>query len=144
MILLLPAIACFADDDTKKTDREREMKRLAGSWEVSSMLENGKHNPDLKTEKLVMTFRGSKFVLKQGAKLLAEGDYALDPDKTPKTLDTTATNTEIKGKTYRCIYELTGDQLKMCWSQPGQERPKEFMSKPGSGHNFAIYKRVKE
>ena len=39
------------------------------------------------------------------------------------------------------IYELTGDTLKLCWNEPGMDRPMAFDEKASSG--LAVLKRKK-
>ena len=51
---------------------------------------------------------------------------------------------EYKGKTALGIYELEGDTLKLCYSQPGKDRPKEFTAAKGSGQAMSVWKRDKK
>jgi uncharacterized protein (TIGR03067 family) len=54
-----------------------------------------------------------------------------DPSKQPGTLDLTFTQGEAKGQTATCIYEVTGDTLRMAWSRPGKPPPTEFANRAG-------------
>ena len=49
-----------------------------------------------------------------------------------------------KGKTLVGIYEVKGDELKVCHGDPGADRPKEIASKEGSGLSLITLKRVKK
>ncbi len=70
-----------------------------------------------------------------------KGTFKLDPSKKPKAMDLTL---EKKGKkeTALFIYELDGDNLKLCWRKPGGKRPTHFTSKDTGG--LMILKRNKK
>ena len=60
-------------------------------------------------------------------------------------MDITITEGDAKGQLQLAIYELDGDTMKICANTPGdKERPKEFTSKPGSGHINIVLKREKK
>jgi hypothetical protein len=40
------------------------------------------------------------------------------------------------------IYELSGDELKICLADPGADRPKEFASAKGSKATYMVLKRT--
>jgi uncharacterized protein (TIGR03067 family) len=67
----------------------------------------------------------------------------LDPDKTPKTIDLTLTGGSNKGKTLAGIYQLDGDNLKVCLFGVGKDRPKEFDTKKGTDGMLLVLKRKK-
>jgi hypothetical protein len=48
-----------------------------------------------------------------------------------------------KGNTSYGIYELAGDDWKLCLTIAGKKRPTEFAAKPKSGHGFEVLKREK-
>src|SRR5262249_3394473 len=41
-------------------------------------------------------------------------------------------------------YELDGDTYKVCYAVPGKARPKEFVSRPGTGISLEVYKRTED
>jgi hypothetical protein len=82
--------------------------------------------------------------VKRGDEIIAAGTSKLDPSKNPKALDSTYTEGPDKGKTFKGIYQLDGDTMKFCRpGSPGDERPTEFKSTPGSGAFVSMYKRAK-
>lgn len=56
-----------------------------------------------------------------------------------KFIDISPTAGPDRGKTYRGIYELNDNELKVCTASPGKERPNDFTSKTGSSHQLFIW-----
>ena len=52
-------------------------------------------------------------------------------------------NGRFKGKTLKGIYRLEGDKLTISFGGPGEDRPKAFVSKPGTEYTVAIHKKLK-
>ena len=67
-----------------------------------------------------------------------KGTFSIDPSKKPKTIDVKFREGPEKGNTSLGIYELDGDDLKLCLSVTTKERPTEFSAKPKSGHGFEV------
>src|SRR5438067_9143349 len=58
--------------------------------------------------------------------------YKLGADKNLGTFDITNLKGPAQGKTMKGVYELKGDELKVCMPRtPESERPREFTSKDG-------------
>lgn len=72
-----------------------------------------------------------------------EGTVKRDPDKSPKTMDITGTKGPNEGKTFLCIYELKGDDLRVCYDLSGKSRPTEFATKPDTQLFLVKYRRAK-
>jgi RNA polymerase sigma factor (sigma-70 family) len=126
-----------AQQPAAKTDKDA----LQGEWKVVGTLAIGqapKQGNDVKGRSVV--FKGDKVVM-QG-----EGQFMLDPSKTPKELDIIPTEGPAgeKGKKFRAIYELKGDDLKISFNGPDQPRPKNFdePGRPGAANMGMILKRA--
>jgi uncharacterized protein (TIGR03067 family) len=120
-----------------------ELARLQGSWQYESLEENGekKAAADLKGRSILIG--ADAFLIRRDNKLLQLGQLKLDPTRMPKTVNAIVKQGENKGEIMLGIYELDGDTLKMCFDVQGQERPKEFKTKPDSNLMLAVCKRVK-
>ena len=103
-------VAADAPDDAVK----KEKQKLEGTWIVQTAKASGSGSAskveDLKGAKMV--FAGDKF------KIVADGkeeevSYTIDPTKSPKELDVVAGKGDKKIIS-RGIYELNGDELKLC------------------------------
>jgi uncharacterized protein (TIGR03067 family) len=58
-------------------------------------------------------------------------------------MDITSTEGANKGKTFLAIYELNGDNLRICYNLTGKVRPTEFKTQKGEPLFMATYKRAK-
>ena len=126
-------------DDPVKNDRAR----LQGTWSIVSLEVNGKAEDVSKLQEARLRIEGERYSFKLGDMRL-EMTHKVDPGKKPKPLDLTVTEGPTKGKTYRAIYELTQDTLKICRHvEPDKERPTAFASRPDSGLMVIVWKRAK-
>jgi uncharacterized protein (TIGR03067 family) len=131
--LLIAAEAPNADQPKKELDK------LQGTWTVISAERAGEKVPEERTKSWKLVIKGDKYSFEPGDQSI-EGTYKVDPSKTPKAIDATRSNGQDKGKTLYGIYALSGDELKMCFSEPGkEERPKEFSTTAASGAGHALY-----
>jgi len=139
-LLLPPAAPLFADDPPKTQD-----KQLDGDWEWASAVENGKKAPTPPDNPL-LSFKGDTLTTKivnvetAGVK----SSVKVDASKTPKAIDLTPLDGPDKGKTSLGIYEIKGDELRLCTAEAGKDRPTEFSAKEGSGQILTVLKRVKK
>lgn len=126
------------DNDAIKKDR----KKMEGTWRVISYQKDGKKTPAEQLEKTRSIFNadGTAMVQREG-KTIAQGNIKIDPSKKPKQSEAIYTEGELKGKTVLGIYDIDGDNMKICFSLPGKDRPTEFSSKPDSGQVLITYKR---
>jgi uncharacterized protein (TIGR03067 family) len=120
----------------EKTDKGG--KSLEGTWLIVSVTQDGKADDKAKDHKVV--FEGNKMTV-DTEKGQHKGTFSLDPKK--KTIDIMPSEGNNKGKTFKGIYELKGNDLKLCFTRPDNERPKEFKSEAGSGCVLAVLKRAK-
>lgn len=131
-------LSAGGDDEAVKKDR----KQMAGTWRVISYEREGKKTSAEQLEKTrsIISADGKAMVQREG-KTIARGSIKIDPTKKPKQSEATYTEGELKGKTVQGIYEVDGDDMRICFSLPGKDRPTEFSSKPDSGHVLITYKR---
>jgi uncharacterized protein (TIGR03067 family) len=118
--------AADKDDAAKK-----EMKKLEGTWKVVKEELNGSDLPLSEDKPTLLILKGDRFTLKIGDTVEAAGTGVVDATKKPRTVDLTLSEGSEKGQTMKAIYELKGDELRVCIAPPGKERPTEFSSKDG-------------
>ena len=122
-------------------DKKKDEEKLQGTWIVVSGERDGMKLPDDKIKDL-------KVVIKDDT--LTVGDekttFKLDAKKKPKTIDLVPIKKDgTKEDMVPGIYEIDGDDLKMCWAKGGKEadRPTEFATKKDSRNVLFILKREK-
>jgi uncharacterized protein (TIGR03067 family) len=117
-------------------------RELSGTWQAISYALDGTKasDEDMKRIKLVIDADGHATALREGKVFIAAATD-IDPTKTPITIDFSYTEGDIKGKTALGIYKIENDLLTICRTSPGDARPTEFTSKPGSGHTLMTYRR---
>jgi uncharacterized protein (TIGR03067 family) len=137
------AILALVILQTGKCDDPKDSERVDGTWLGSKAELSGKPFPEELTRTIRITVeKGTYKVAHSG--IVEEGTFKLDSSTRPKSLDMTGTNGQNKGKQLLAIYELDGDNLKVCYDLTGKNRPKEFKTTEGSQQYLVIYKREKQ
>ncbi len=121
----------------------QEPKKLDGDWVVTSVVRNRNDLPAERLKDLRASFQSGKFSFQQGDQVLSKGTFQLDPDKAPKRIDLTWTDSDGKPQTTHAVYELSEDRLKICGAKPGAERPSEFGAADANGHTLTSFRRAK-
>jgi RNA polymerase sigma-70 factor (ECF subfamily) len=121
-------------------DGRSDKDKLQGTWGVVAATIRGVDDgPEIEAMKkdFELDFRGDKVTIK------LEADYKLDPTTSPKQIDLFPSYGPAKeqNQVIHGIYELTGDELKLCISGPGEERPTKFASEKGSKVMLLMLKR---
>jgi uncharacterized protein (TIGR03067 family) len=136
--VVLFAFACTAaaqQPNLKKSDLEL----IRGSWWIIGLESGGKQQSDKAFKG--NTFSFSKVKMVDTASLAERGyppvefTFALDPTRTPKTIDLTT-----RGNTAHGIYKLDSDDLTICMSLGGS-RPTEFTTRAGGDTETFTLKR---
>lgn len=146
-LILLVAVALSVAADRRKEAAD-EAKKFIGTWTLVSAEFGGATMPAEETKMIRLVFSsGKRYTYKKGS-TSHKGTFEPDPTVSPSALDIRANDTiskelKDKGKTYRCIYELEGDTLKIRLALPGEDRPREFASTPGNRQCLQVWKRVK-
>jgi len=124
LALTLPALGSLGAQPGKE-----DAKKIQGVWVMTAFEKDGNKVP-----------APAEFKLKIGADKIEPvgqddpADYKLGVAKGLGTIDIVGSKGAEKGKTVKGIYELKGDELKICMpSGPEGERPTEFTSKNGAG-----------
>ncbi|MBA4064460.1 MAG: hypothetical protein C0501_12250 [Isosphaera sp.] len=135
--VLLLALGPAAGADEPATD----LKGLQGTWAVASAQEGGKEQAAEQSKRLSIVIDRDVFSFRfEGQPKALDMKLTVDPAARPKALDLASTVRE--GQVARGIYELAGDELKVCWSRNGKARPDGFATRPGDDRMFLTLKRV--
>jgi uncharacterized protein (TIGR03067 family) len=140
----LAAAALLAAD--KDDEAKKELKKFEGTWVMVSGERDGEKIADEHVQKSKITWKGgeAEVLTPHQSKDVIKGTVTIDPTKKPKEMDWKRSTGPDAGKTMRAIYEFMGDdQYRVCFAPGDKDRPKEFSTKPGSGHTLHVWKRVK-
>ena len=113
------------------TDAKKDLEKIAGTWSVSGLTYNGKeHNL-----KFNFVFKGNEGIIENNDRVKSE--YAriklkLDPSAKPAAVDITIVAGSQTDAAMEGIYELKGDELRICAKVFGKDRPTEFAAPDGS------------
>jgi uncharacterized protein (TIGR03067 family) len=139
LMLLAVGLLIAADD---KDAAKQDLDKLQGEWTLESGERDGQAIPEEFVKSLKRVIKDNTSVVSRDGEALSKSTFKLDPTKKPKAIDITLE--QEKDKPILGIYELDGDTFKICYGQPGGERPKEFSAKAGSGNTNSGWKRAKK
>src|SRR5262249_22288417 len=125
-----------------KTAASKDQEALQGRWRLVAADEEGRGDKKDNLKEIVLEIKDHSFTLLRpvGAKL--EAMMVPDPTRTPKSLDLKIAGGPSAGKTLEAIYEISGDQLKLCWNEQTLARPGVFKSAKG-GPSVLTFQREK-
>src|SRR5439155_25095046 len=127
---------------TVRADEKEELKKLQGTWQMTSAELGGRKWPDELVKVTKMALVDEKYTVTVGEQP-DKGTFKLDPNAKPAAMDIIGTDGPNKGKTFPAIYELSGDMLKVCYALEGKDRPTKFETKMGTALFLVTYKRSK-
>lgn len=123
----------------------RDYDLLTGTWQLTRGVDNGKPVPASVARNTILitdhnTFR---FPKASGIGKHPAGHFAIDPNTTPKQVDSIAEGGPNAGQLTRGIYEIIdATHKRACWGPPGGPRPTEFTSLPGSRQILQYWKKI--
>jgi uncharacterized protein (TIGR03067 family) len=142
-LAVLAVAVLIAADDRKEDAIKADKEKLQGTWRHVSVIGNGEKLPEDFVKRRRIIIKDDKITEKEGEKTINEVAFKLDATKKPRVIDADPPGESGKDKTSLGIYSLEGDTLKFCFTDPGQERPTDFTSNPGSGRTLIVFKREK-
>jgi uncharacterized protein (TIGR03067 family) len=123
IVATLTLAAALGDDNQPN----KEAQKIQGSWKLVKFdTPPERRPPEEFVAKARLVFNNKRLITRIGTDVVDETTFTIDATKTPKWLDTVSTVGRLKGKVAKGIYELNGDDLKICIGPPGQQRPTEF------------------
>ena len=140
VILTVFASPAGADDASDK-----ESKLLDGTWKFVSLTVDGDKAPSEFVEQGRWSFRGNEITIPGPAG--GKSSFKLDPGRTPKTIEMTATEGPGKGKTALGIYKIEENRLTICFNggkadEPSVVPPEAFSGEKGK--SLLVLERIKK
>ena len=138
-----PLAATKAEDPPSRKLAQEDLKKLQGTWECVSMEREGDPIPAEQLKGTKVVYEDDLATLYRDGEVFRRGLITLDTAKTPRRVNTWDLNGPYADQTVPGIYEIDGDTLKLCFSRPNVDRPKEFTTKKEPGYLMVVYKRKK-
>jgi uncharacterized protein (TIGR03067 family) len=141
IVAVLAVGLLIAADESKKDDKEKDAKKIVGTWSAVSVERNGQKEPDEQAKGITVTFTADGKVTVKTPDKETKGSYKLDAGKKVREITLEASGE----KTLYGIYKLDGDNLTICAiDTSADERPTEFATKEGSKARLVVLKREKK
>jgi uncharacterized protein (TIGR03067 family) len=115
---------------------------LEGEWRMLAGTMNGDAMAESMVKWVKRVTRGTVTAVYAGPQVMMKAEFTSDPSQSPKTIDYLNIAGTHKGKQQLGIYELKGNELKVCIAAPGAPRPAKFESTPGDGSTVTVWERV--
>jgi uncharacterized protein (TIGR03067 family) len=147
------AMTTLAMADPPAATPASDLDRVQGYWKpLQCELEGkGQMPPDLMKQVTVVFDKSEYHLYFKDSKLdksgkpiifrLALANVALDETTSPKTITFEFAEGPLKGKKSHGIYEVAGNQLKMCYGPVEKAKPAKFESPAGSGYFLETWAR---
>jgi uncharacterized protein (TIGR03067 family) len=137
-------IAALLAAEPSNTEAKKTMRELEGVWNCESATINGRKLDEATVKSLKLTLKGEQYKTERGDEVLFDSTYSLDTKADPKRIEMVGTEGDLKGKPALGIYKLDKDRLTMCYTMPGQDRPKDFKSEEKSEAYLLIWHRAEK
>ena len=124
-----------------RRENRPDSERLMGKWTLVSAVHNGEELPSDQARDLRLELTDKLFRSNLPSRLFGEATYTLDPSQEPRWMDVISPG-DFGEHVCRGIYRIEGEQLTLCHSWPGDERPTRFESRPGSNTNLTRWRRA--
>jgi uncharacterized protein (TIGR03067 family) len=109
---------------------------LTGRWEMIKAELAGENAPDMLALRVVLELTSVTYAVSFAGQVADRGTYVLENEK----LVLTGTEGPNQGRIIPCILQHRGELLRVCYGLDGIA-PTEFVTKPGTQHYLATYRR---
>jgi uncharacterized protein (TIGR03067 family) len=133
LIALVASIADRAPADAVQND----FVRMQGPWTLYYMEQDG--SSFLPGGSVQMIVQGNQFLVAPGTPAATLGQFAQYEMIWPRQINYMPLTGPMAGQVYLGIYDVVGSVQRVCFAQPGQPRPADFNTFPGSGRILNIW-----
>jgi uncharacterized protein (TIGR03067 family) len=117
-----------------------ELKKLQGAWQMASMENQGTSVPHEDIQNITVAIKGSSYEV-LGIDGSHSGTFTIDDSKRPKEMDIKSEAGSDSGEILKAIYELDGDNFRVCYARGDAPRPKDFSAPENSRQLLITYQR---
>jgi uncharacterized protein (TIGR03067 family) len=128
LLVVLLGVFLVGADSSRDFDGAMQLDEIQGTWAEVSVKLNGKQVP--KPTGMLVTFDGARVTYQSNQKIYNAGTYRTDNKHQPFRLDERLSVGLNQGSTYRNIYRIDGDRLRIAYVDDGSTYPESFETAP--------------
>lgn len=137
-VLLLAVVLVPSGQLLRAEDQKPDETAHLGKWRQIAIVMDGK---EISMEgETILTVTGQDYTVTTNGAIFQKGTMKIDRTKSPVQSELMVTEGYMAGQTVHQISRIEGDVFISCF---GTDWPKEFKSKPGSGHVLSVWIRAK-
>ncbi len=133
VIALIAVMACAAMTGLATAKAEEEKSPLEGTWSVVSMADKGETLPESVVRNARFVFSGNKLTVRIREKVIVQTEFTIDATQSPPTI-----RMVYGGKSTAGIWQLEGDDLRICLGNSVDQIPTEFASQANSPNRMLV------
>jgi uncharacterized protein (TIGR03067 family) len=130
-------LAGWPAPDAKTDELQNDFVKLQGSWSLYYAEQDG--SSFLPTGSVQLLIQANRFLLAPGTPGATLGEFAQDQMNWPKQINYMTLTGPFAGQVYFGIYDVIGSIHRVCFAPPGQPRPADFSTFPGSGRILNVW-----
>jgi uncharacterized protein (TIGR03067 family) len=119
------------------------LTRLQGEWKAVEIVRDGQKLPGFMARFATRSATKNEIRIVVGGQLMIHARVKLDPAQDPIAVDYCILDGLAKGALQHGILRWLDDDACFCMAEPGQPRPTDFTSAPGSGRTSSRWKKAK-
>lgn len=118
-----------------------QLRALEGTWTFATLEVDGSPVPLEVMRGSTICIDGDRFRTDSPGAVY-EGEFNINVEAEPHEIDIEFVEGPEKGNWNRGIFRLTANALEICLNTTGGARPREFATKPGTGHAYEVLRRA--
>ena len=120
----------------------KELAKLEGEWAMIYGGRDGAMFPEGLIESGKRSQVADLVTVSIGGQAILKATISVDASTKPNSTNYSIISGPNKGKQQHGIYEINGNMLRVCFANPGKDRPTQFTTMEGDERTFTVWKRV--
>ena len=121
-----------------------ELQKMQGEWLMLAGEMDGQKLPESFLKGARRVAKGDTVTVRMSGQRFWHARVALNTNKQPREIDYEVASGPSQGKKQFGIYEWDSGKLKICFADPGKDRPTDFTTEKGSGRSSSVWERRKD